>query len=124
SIVMLSTVAVTVLTHDLAKGVFVGVLLSALFFAAKVGRLFRVESTVDESGMHRSYRVRGQVFFASSGSFVDAFNFKEALDRVTIDVTEADFWDITAVHSLDKVLLKFKREGTIVDVIGMNEASA
>lgn len=123
SIVMLSTVAVTVLTHDLAKGVFVGVLLSALFFAAKVGRLFRVESTVDESGMHRSYRVRGQVFFASSGSFVDAFNFKEALDRVTIDVTEADFWDITAVHSLDKVLLKFKREGTIVDVIGMNEAS-
>src|SRR5690606_18436120 len=84
SIVMLSTVAVTVLTHDLAKGVFVGVLLSALFFAAKVGRLFRVESTVDESGMHRSYRVRGQVFFASSGSFVDAFNFKEALDRVTI----------------------------------------
>lgn len=124
SIVMLSTVAVTVLTHDLAKGVFVGVLLSALFFAAKVGRLFRVESTVDESGMHRSYRVRGQVFFASSGSFVDAFDFKEALDRVTIDVTEADFWDITAVHSLDKVLLKFKREGTIVDVIGMNEASA
>lgn len=124
SIVMLSTVAVTVLTHDLAKGVFVGVLLSALFFAAKVGRLFRVESTVDESGMHRSYRVRGQVFFASSGSFVDAFDFKEALDRVTIDVTEAHFWDITAVHSLDKVLLKFKREGTIVDVIGMNEASA
>ena len=124
SIVMLSTVAVTVLTHDLAKDVFVGVLLSALFFAAKVGRLFRVESTVDENGMHRSYRVRGQVFFASSGSFVDAFNFKEALDRVTIDVSRAHFWDITAIHALDKIVLKFRREATAVDMIGMNEASA
>lgn len=124
SIVMVSTVVVVVVTHDLAKGVFVGVLLSALFFAAKVGRLFRVESTLDRQASHRKYRVHGQVFFASSGRFVAAFDFKEALDRVTIDVSHSHFWDITAVHSLDNVVLKFRREGTMVDVVGLNEASA
>ena len=123
SIVMVSTVIVTVYTHDLAKGVFVGVLLSALFFAAKVGRLFRVESVLDTEGTHRKYVVHGQVFFASSERFLAAFDFKESLDRVTIDVSHSHFWDITAVSTLDKVVLKFRREGTHVDIVGMNEAS-
>jgi len=123
SIVMVSTVIVTVLTHDLAKGVFVGVLLSAVFFAAKVGRLFRVHSELDPEGSHRTYVVHGQVFFASSERFLAAFDFKESLDRVTIDVSHSHFWDITAVSTLDKVVLKFRREGTQVDIVGMNEAS-
>lgn len=124
SIVMLSTVAVVVVTHDLAKGVFVGVLLSAVFFAAKVGRLFRVDSTLDADESHRRYTVHGQVFFASADKFVNAFDLKEAVDKVTIDVSHSHFWDLTAVHSLDKVVLKFRREGTQVQVVGMNEASA
>src|SRR5690606_7295424 len=78
SVVMIATVAVVVLTHDLAKGVFVGVLLSALFFAAKVSRLFRVDSTLEPEQSHRRYTIHGQVFFASSGRFIDAFDFKEA----------------------------------------------
>jgi len=124
SVVMVSTVIVTVATHDLAKGVFVGVLLSALFFAAKVGRLFRVESTLEAGSAHRIYRVHGQVFFASADRFTAAFDFKEALDHVTIDVSRSHFWDITAVNALDKVVMKFRREGTTVDIVGMNEASA
>ena len=124
SVVMVSTVIVTVATHDLAKGVFVGVLLSALFFAAKVGRLFRVESTLEADSAHRIYRVHGQVFFASADRFTAAFDFKEALDHVTIDVSRSHFWDITAVNALDKVVMKFRREGTTVDIVGMNEASA
>ena len=124
SIVMVATVVVVVITHDLAKGVFVGVLLSAIFFAAKVSRLFRVESSLEADASHRIYRVEGQVFFASSERFIQAFDFKEALERVTIDVSRSHFWDITAVHSLDKVVLKFRREGTQVDVAGMNAASA
>lgn len=123
SIVMVATVVVVVLTHDLAKGVFVGVLLSALFFAAKVSRLFRVESTLDQDGAHRKYTVHGQVFFASSQRFADAFDFRETLDRVSIDVSHSHFWDITAVNALDKVVLKFRREGVMVDIIGLNEAS-
>jgi len=124
SIVMVATVVVVVATHDLAKGVFVGVLLSALFFATKVSRLFQIKSELLEGGAHRNYVVTGQVFFASADRFVAAFDFKEAIDRVTIDVSRAHFWDITAIHALDKIVLKFRREATAVDMIGMNEASA
>jgi SulP family sulfate permease len=124
SLVMIATVVVTVFTHDLAKGVFVGVLLSGLFFARKVGRVLRVDRSGDADGQLRSYRVVGQVFFASSEAFIAAFDFKEVVQQVQIDVSRAHFWDITAISALDKVVLKFKREGTPVEVIGLNEASA
>ena len=124
SIVMVATVLVTVLTHDLAKGVLVGVLASGFFFAAKVGRILTVRSQVEDSGRQRTYLISGQVFFASAESFINAFDFREVIERVTIDVSRAHFWDITAITALDKVILKFRREGTEADVIGLNEASA
>lgn len=124
SVVMLATVAVTVGTHDLAKGVLVGVLLSGFFFAHKVGQIFGASSRLENGGRARIYTITGQVFFASAERFVNAFDCKEALDRVSIDVSRAHFWDITAVSALDKVVLKFRREGTEVEVIGLNEASA
>ncbi|GAB3471911.1 SulP family inorganic anion transporter [Azotobacter salinestris] len=124
NIVMLATVAVVVYTHNLAYGVLVGVLLAALFFANKVGHFLRIDSIGQDDGHARTYRVVGQVFFSSSSKFVDAFDFKEALNRVTIDLSHAHFWDITAVAALDKVVLKFRREGTEVTVLGLNEASA
>lgn len=124
SIVMVATVLVTVLTHDLAKGVLVGVLASGFFFAAKVGRILMVRSQVEDEGRQRTYRVSGQVFFASAEAFIDAFDFREVIERVSIDVSRAHFWDITAVSALDKVILKFRREGTETEVVGLNEASA
>jgi len=124
SIVMLGTVVVTVFTHDLAKGVLTGVLLSALFFARKVGRVLHVGSTAGEDGTSRTYVVTGQVFFASANDFVAAFDFKEVLESVIIDVSDAHFWDLSAVGALDKVVLKFRREGTRVDIVGLNRASA
>ncbi|MDQ2075356.1 SulP family inorganic anion transporter [Marinimicrobium sp. ABcell2] len=124
SIVMVSTVAVVVATHNLAYGVLVGVLLSALFFARKVGDILYVGSELSEDGEQRRYTVVGQVFFTSADQFIDAFDFKEAIDNVTIDLSRAHFWDITAVSSLDKVVLKFRREGTDVELVGLNEASA
>ncbi|OGA58002.1 MAG: sodium-independent anion transporter [Burkholderiales bacterium RIFCSPHIGHO2_01_FULL_64_960] len=124
SIVMIATVVVTVSTHDLAKGVFVGVLLSGIFFAHKVGRVLRVDRSSGDEGRTRVYGVVGQVFFASSEAFLSAFDFKEVVPLVRIDVTRAHFWDITAVGALDKVVLKFRREGTEVEVIGMDEASS
>ena len=124
SVVMLSTVATTVLTHDLAKGVLVGVLLSGFFFAHKVGMIMRVRSLVDQDGRTRTYTVIGQVFFASADQFIASFDFKEVIEKVCIDVSLAHFWDITAISALDKVILKFRREATEVEVIGLNEASA
>ncbi|MDA0227931.1 MAG: SulP family inorganic anion transporter [Proteobacteria bacterium] len=124
SMVMVATVVVTVATHDLAKGVLTGVLLSGFFFAHKVGRILRVSSQAENQGRSRHYRVTGQVFFASADRFCEAFDYKEVIDEVHIDVSRAHFWDITAVSALDKVVLKFRREGTEVEVIGLNEASA
>ena len=124
SVVMLATVAVTVATHDLAQGVLTGVLLSGFFFAHKVGRILRIESAACDEGRARRYTVFGQVFFASADSFSQAFDYQEVVDKVYIDVSRAHFWDITAVSSLDKIVIKFRREGTDVEVIGLNEASA
>lgn len=123
NIVMVATVAVVVATHNLAIGVFVGVLLAALFFANKVGRYVHVSSTLDSSKTHRSYKIVGQVFFASAQQVVEAFDFKEVLEKVTIDLTQSHFWDITSVSSLDKAVIKYRREGVEVEIIGMNEAS-
>ncbi|MHA7880840.1 MAG: SulP family inorganic anion transporter [Saccharospirillum sp.] len=123
NIVMLSTVAVVVYTHNLAIGVLVGVLLAALFFANKIGRFMIVKTPESQEG-HRTYKVIGQVFFASSEQFLAAFDFKEAVEHVTIDLSEAHFWDITAVSVLDKAVIKFRREGAQVQIIGMNSASA
>ncbi len=124
SIVMVSTVVVVVATHNLALGVLVGVLLSALFFARKVGDILYIGSNLSDGGEHRTYHVVGQVFFTSAEQFIDGFDFKEAIGQVTIDLSRAHFWDITAISSLDKVVLKFRREGTDVELIGLNEASA
>ncbi|MBU0587092.1 MAG: SulP family inorganic anion transporter [Gammaproteobacteria bacterium] len=124
SIVMLATVVVTVSTHDLAKGVFVGVLLSGIFFAHKVGRVLRIDRSNDAHDALRTYNVVGQVFFASSEAFIAGFDFKEVVEQVRIDVSRAHFWDITAISALDKVVLKFKREGTEVEVVGLDAASA
>jgi SulP family sulfate permease len=124
SIVMLATVAVVVATHDLAQGVLVGVLLSGIFFARKIADIFRITSDLSEDGTMRTYTVTGQVFFASADAFAAGFDFREVLERVRIDVSRAHLWDVTAVAALDRVVLKFRREGTEVEIIGMNEASA
>ncbi len=124
SVVMLATVFVVVATHDLAKGVLVGVLLSGFFFANKVGRLLAVYSTTVDEGRVREYRVLGQIFFASADRFIASFDYKEVIAQVRIDVSNAHFWDITGVSALDRVVIKFRREGTDVEVIGLNDASA
>ena len=123
SIVMLATVGVVVYTHNLAIGVLVGVLLSGLFFAGKIAQLFRVTSSLSDDGRVRTYHIDGQLFFASAETFMDAFDFMEAVDLVVIDVSQAHIWDISSVAALDMAVLKFRRDGSDVEIVGMNEAS-
>ncbi|OED38209.1 sodium-independent anion transporter [Chromatiales bacterium (ex Bugula neritina AB1)] len=123
STVMLATVIVVVATHNLAIGVLVGVLFSGIFFAWKIAQLFRVTSTLSEDDCTRTYLVEGQLFFASVEDFNASFDFKEALEAVTIDVSKAHIWDISSVAALDMVVLKFRREGAEVEIIGLNKAS-
>jgi len=124
SVVMLVTVTVTVYTHDLARGVLTGVLLSGFFFAHKIGQILLIQAKTEDDGTTRVYEIYGQVFFASADRFIDAFNFDTTQTKVRIDLTHAHFWDITAVSALDKVVLKFRRKGAEVEVLGLNEASA
>ncbi len=123
NIVMIATVLVVVWTHNLAYGVFVGVLLAALFFANKVSHFMYIERELNENDNSCTYRVHGQVFFNSADKFLAQFKFKEAVEKVVIDLSLAHFWDISAVHSLDVAVIKFRREGADVEVIGLNKAS-
>ncbi len=123
SVVMLATVGTVVYTHNLAIGVLVGVLLSGIFFAAKIAQLFRVTSEISPDGRIRTYRVEGQMFYGSVEDFMAAFDFREAPERVIIDVSRAHIWDISSVQALDMAVLKFRRDGAEVEIRGMNEAS-
>lgn len=124
SVVMLATVVTVVATADLSKGVLIGVLLSGLSFAGKVSRLSRMSSELSDDGAVRTYYVEGQIFFASAGTFVDSIDVTEPVQRVVIDVSAAHFWDISAIGALDRVVMKARRYGRAVEVVGLNAASA
>jgi len=123
NIVMLSTVVVTVGTHNLALGVVTGVLLASLFFANKISHFMYCDTAYDKDNTIKTYNFVGQVFFNSSDKFYETFDFKEVLDKVIIDVSKAHFWDISAVYALDKAVIKLRREGADVEVIGQNNAT-
>lgn len=123
SVVMIATVVVVVWTHNLAYGVFTGILIGSLFMAQRLSQFMYVDKQFDDASNTRTYTIIGQVFFNSSDKFVAFFDFKEAVDKIVIDVHRAHFWDITAVAALDKVVLKLRREGADVSIIGLNEAS-
>ena len=124
SVVMLTTVVVVVATHDLSMGVLAGVLLSGIFFAGKVQRMFSVERELSTDGRVATYQVSGQIFFASGERFTRAFQVEETAPDVMIDVTRAHFWDISAVAALDKIVARLRRDGRTVEMVGYNRASA
>lgn len=123
NIVMLSTVIVVVWTHNLALGVLTGVLLASLFFANKISHFMYWKKSFEETSSTRVYKFIGQVFFNSADRFADAFDYKEEVKNVIIDVSRAHFWDISAVYALDKAVIKLRKMGKEVEVIGQNEAT-
>ena len=123
NIVMLAVVIIVLATHNLALGVFVGVLLSALFLVNKLESEVKVSSVlINQSTRH--YTISGQSFFSSSDKFFQFFDFKENISKVEIDLTHAHIWDITSVNMLNTVVQKFKDQNIQVTVVGLNEASS
>jgi SulP family sulfate permease len=119
--VMVATVAVVVLTHNLAYGVVVGVVLSAVFFARHVSSVVKVTSVVDPDNVERLYAVSGELFFASTNDLVHAFDYDAVkVRRVEIDLTGARVWDTSAVAALDAVVAKFADRGIDAELIGLN----
>ena len=122
--VMLTTVAVTLITHNLANGVIVGIALSAIFFSRKIANLVQVDSVLTDEGRDRVYDIHGQIFFVSVETFLNSFDFRESIERVIIDLTDAHLWDQSSVDAVDKVVLRFRKRAIQVELIGLNEASA
>ena len=121
TIVMIATVGTVLLTHDLSKGVLVGILLSAIFFASKISKV--KVTTLASEGSHKIYRVSGQLFFASVTEFVESFNYNEDVEKVTLDLTQTHLWDDSAVGAVDKVVIKYHQNGIKVQLKGLNKES-
>jgi sulfate permease, SulP family len=122
SIVMAATVVTVIQTHDLAKGVLVGVLLSAILFVRKLAHL--IDVTSEREDRVTTYHVHGALFFVSVGGFLECLDFQEEVDLVVLDLTHSHVWDHSAVAAIDKVVARFRKRGIEVEVQGMNEASA
>ncbi len=122
SLIMAATVAIVVLTHNLAYGVAAGVLLSAVFFARHVAHIVKVTSVVDPDNIERLYAVTGELFFASTNNLVYLFDYDAVkVDRVEIDLSGARIWDTSAVAALDAVVAKFADRGIKAELVGLNE---
>lgn len=122
TLVMIVTVITVLMTHDLSKGVLVGIILSAIFFAAKISKV-KVTTLASDQSHKKLYRVSGQLFFASVTDFVESFDFNEQVKEVTIDLTEAHLWDDSAVGAIDKIVIKFHQNGIKVNLVGLNKES-
>jgi SulP family sulfate permease len=126
TVVMIATVAVVVVTHNLAIGVIVGVVAAMVVFARRVAHFATVERTVDEDAAvpTASYRVTGELFFASSNDLTTQFAYAEDPARVVIDLSGSRVWDASTVAALDAIVTKYERHGKRVVIEGMNDASA
>jgi SulP family sulfate permease len=121
--VMVSTVAVVLVTHNLAIGVGVGVLVACVLFARRVAHLVEVTAATDAEGA-RVYSVHGAMFFASSNDLVHQFDYAGDPENVVIDLSDAHVWDASTVAALDAITHKYETRGKRVRIIGLNEHSS
>ncbi len=124
TLVMMVTVSTVIITHDLAMGVFVGILLSALLFARTVAHTARMDDTLSDGGRTRTYSVTGNLFFVTVTGFLDRFDFQEDVDRVVVDLTSSHVWDASAVGAIDKAVLRFRNRGVDAEIVGLNRRSS
>jgi SulP family sulfate permease len=127
TIVMVSTVVVTVASHNLAIGVGVGVLVAMTLFARRVAHLTETHRELVENRdgtVSAVYRVTGELFFASSNDLYTQFEYADDPDHVVIDLSASHVWDASTVASLDAITTKYERKGKTVEITGLNASSA
>lgn len=121
---MVTTVLITILSHNLAIGVVAGIALSTVFFSGKLAEVVFVDTSLTSNESHRTYSIRGQIFFVAIDDLLEKFDFYEELEKVTLDFSQAHIWDQAAVGAIDQIVIKFRRVGADVELVGLNEASA
>jgi len=124
TVVMITTVAATVATHNLAIGVGAGVIVAMVAFARKVAHVVEVTSVTDPDGSTEVYAVTGQLFFASSNDLVHFFDYDGDPDKVVIDLSDAHVWDASTVSALDAIEAKYTARGKTVEFVGLDHRSA
>ncbi len=124
TVVMITTMTLIIATSNFALGVGIGIIMSTVFFSRNIAQLVFVDKALSEDGSHCLYTVRGQIFFLSKEDFLAGFDFDEAVKQVTINLSQAHFWDQGSVVILDQIVVKFHRKGAHVDLVGLNDASA
>ena len=124
TLVMLTTVAATLVTQNLAIGVVAGVLAAMVIFARRVAHLVEVTSVLDPDGGTRIYSVHGELFFASSNDLVYQFDYAGDPDKVIIDLSHAHVWDASSVAALDAITTKYAARGKTVEIVELNKPSA
>ncbi|HSE10629.1 MAG TPA: SulP family inorganic anion transporter [Nocardioidaceae bacterium] len=122
--VMVSTVSAVVLTHNLAIGVIVGVLVAMVLFARRVAHLTTVQDVAEVDPDTHLYAVTGELFFATSNDLYSQFDYVGAPKNVIIDLSGAHIWDASTVAALDAIQTKFESKGKSVEIVGLNDASA
>jgi len=122
--VMVSTVTVVVVTHNLAYGVIAGVLVASVLFTRRVAHLVTVTSALSADGGTRTYLVHGQVFFASSNDLVEQFDYAGDPPQIVVDLSSAQVWDASSVAALDAITHKYAGRGKQVRIVGLDPTSA
>ena len=122
--IMLTTVAVTVTTHNLAYGVILGVIVAMIFFARRVAHFTEVIVIDHPDDNTCVYAVRGVLFFASSNDLYTQFDYVNDPENIIIDLSQAQIYDSSTVAALDAIVMKYQNKGKKVSITGINEPSA
>ena len=122
--IMLTTVVVTVTTHNLAYGVILGVIVAMIFFARRVAHFTEVVVIDQPDDNTCVYAVRGVLFFASSNDLYTQFDYVNDPENIIIDLSQAQIYDSSTVAALDAIVKKYQNKGKRVSITGINEPSA
>lgn len=122
---MLLTMAIVVLTHNLAYGVLAGIAVAAIAFAGKITQISATEHIVELNGeTAKVYRIKGQLYFASTTMFLELFEFDNEYEDIIIDFKDAHVWDHSAIVAVKSAKDKFARYGNDVSIVCMNKKSS
>jgi SulP family sulfate permease len=117
--VMVVVTVVTVILHDLATAVIVGVIIAALVFAWDNAKRIRARKRIDEDGA-KHYEIYGPLFFGSVTAFNDKFDVLNDPEHVIIDFAESRVVDMSAIEALNKITERYQKVGKKVSLLHLS----
>jgi SulP family sulfate permease len=109
-LVMVLVTLVTVILHNLALAVIIGVVIAALVFAWDNAKRIRARKYIDENGV-KHYEIYGPLFFGSVAAFNEKFDVKNDPEEVIIDFAESRVADMSAIEALNKITERYRKAG-------------